>query len=117
MNDLSFAGAVVSEFPEIKDSSEIIEAIKVLEQLAGEDGTIQKALTGGENPETGEWEAGSKQSITGKKDVGDSTVRGKSGSDVGSRKHIPAPDPTKKKFQERLSKEAIYEIVKKAIKN
>ena len=117
MNDLSFAGAVVSEFPEIKDSSEIIEAIKVLEQLAGEDGTIQKALTGGENPETGEWEAGSKQSIKGKKDVGDSTVRGKSGSDVGSRKHIPAPDPTKNKFQERLSKEAIYEIVKKAIKN
>ena len=116
MNHLSFAGAVMGEYPEIKDNPAIVAAIKVLEQLAGEDGTIQKAMMGGVNPETGEWEKGSKQAIKGKKDVGDSTVRGKTGSGVGSRKNIPAPDPSKKKFEERLSKEAIYEIVRKAIK-
>ena len=105
MNDLSFAGAVIGEFPNIKDSSEIMQAIKILEELAGEDGTIQKAMT-----------TGSKQAVKGTKDVGDATVRGLSGSGVGSRKNIPAPDPTKKKFEERLSKEAIYEIVRKAVK-
>ena len=105
MNDLSFAGEVVKEFPEIRENPAIMDAIKILEELAGEDGTIQRAMT-----------TGSKNAIKGKKDVGDRTVRGMTGSDVGNRKDIPAPDPTKEKFEERLTKEAIYKIVQQAIR-
>jgi len=93
MNDLSFAAKVAQDFPKIKDNPAIVQAIKILEELAGEDGTIQKAMT-----------SGSMQAIKGKKDVDGATVRDLSG------------DATRQKFEERLTKEAIYKIVQQAIK-
>lgn len=116
MNELSFAGKVVEEFPQIAEVPAIMDAIKVLEELAGEDGTIQKAMTGGVNPDTGEFEPGKKQAVKGIKNTGKKSVRGLSGSDVGNRDKIQQPDPTKKKFEEKLTKEAIYKIVRQAIK-
>lgn len=89
MNDLSFAGEVVKEFPKIKEIPAIMDAIKILEQLAGEDGTIQKAMT-----------TGSKNAIKNKKDVGGQTVRGMAAE----------------LDEEKLTKEAIYKIVREAIK-
>ena len=157
MNDLSFSGAVMKEYPEIKDSPEIMAATRTLEELAGEDGTIQKAMWGDVNPETGEWEAGSKQiAKRGIQDVGGQTVRDVAGSDLGNRRKLRnlqwekdraaeiekikqgveeyeglSPEEKRKeinklynkkkqkadKYEERLSKETIYKIVKEAIKD
>ena len=89
MNDLSFAGEVVKEFPKIKEIPAIMDAIKILEQLAEEDGTIQKAMT-----------TGSKNAIKNKKGAGGQTVRGMAAE----------------LDEEKLTKEAIYKIVREAIK-
>ena len=97
MNDLSFAAKVAQEFPKIKDNPAIVQAIKILEELAGESGTIQKAMT-----------SGSMQAIKGKKDVGTSTVRGLS----GNKRELEEASG----FEERLTKETIYKIVQQAIK-
>lgn len=88
MMHLSMAGAVVTEHPQIKDSPEIMAAIKEIEGLVGEDGTIQNAVVGYED-EKGEYKKGGLQSTKGEKDLGgQGSIRSMSGSDQGNRRKM-----------------------------
>ena len=114
MNHLSFTAKAVQEFPELLDNPEVMAGVEAIEKLAGESGTVKNAIQGMDQ-QGKQMKNAPMQTQKGQKNVGGKTVRGLSGSDVGNRKDIPAPDPKKQKFEERLTKETIYNIVKNAI--